>query len=52
MSISKRPRKVKLIWDTASDFHACIVTNENLVTNQANISGMEKDEENVCFIYF
>uniref|UniRef100_A0AC34QPT2 Uncharacterized protein n=1 Tax=Panagrolaimus sp. JU765 TaxID=591449 RepID=A0AC34QPT2_9BILA len=46
MSISKRPRKIKLVWDTASDFHTCIVTDENLVTNQANISGMEKDEEN------
>lgn len=48
MSLNKRPRKVKLVWDTASEFHACIVTNENLTHNQASISGMEKDEENVC----
>ena len=56
MSTNKRPRKVKVPWDTSSDIYASIVTDDSLAASiSANFTGMEKDEENVrhlkYFIY-
>ena len=48
MSTNKRPRKVKVPWDTSSDIYASIVTDDSLAASiSANFTGMEKDEENV-----